>query len=207
MKKDKLILLHEKFKAEIAKALEGFKQSRNNTEQILEELVFCLCTPQTMAQNALKAVQEIKDQGLFKKPDRAKISHILKKSGVRFHRTKAKRIISMLKTYPAVIERINAGGNQDMLRDFLVETVDGFGMKEASHFLRNIGYENVAIIDRHILRYLKSEGVVKKNIKHLTRKRYLDVEKKFIELALKYGFKPAERDLLVWSASTGRVLK
>ncbi len=113
----------------------------------------------------------------------------------------------MLKTYPAVIERINAGGNQDMLRDFLVETVDGFGMKEASHFLRNIGYENVAIIDRHILRYLKSEGVVKKNIKHLTRKRYLDVEKKFIELALKYGFKPAELDLLVWAASTGRVLK
>ena len=31
--------------------------------------------------------------------------------------------------------------------------------KEASHFLRNIGYRDLAILDRHILRNLKKHGV------------------------------------------------
>jgi len=40
------------------------------------------------------------------------------------------------------------------LRDILVRNIEGYGLKEASHFLRNIGLLNVSIIDRHILRFL-----------------------------------------------------
>ncbi len=36
-------------------------------------------------------------------------------------------------------------------RDWLVENITGLGMKEASHFLRNVGYLDLAIIDKHIL--------------------------------------------------------
>jgi N-glycosylase/DNA lyase len=35
-------------------------------------------------------------------------------------------------------------------------------MKEASHFLRNIGFTEIAVIDRHILKHLKAEGLVRK---------------------------------------------
>jgi N-glycosylase/DNA lyase len=80
-------------------------------------------------------------------------------------------------------------------------------MKEASHFLRNIGFTEIAVIDRHILKHLKSEGLVRKIHKNITRRRYLLLEKKFIELAAKHGLSPAELDLLVWASYTGEVLK
>ncbi len=40
------------------------------------------------------------------------------------------------------------------LRNIFVKNIDGYGLKEASHFLRNIGLLNVSIIDRHIFRFL-----------------------------------------------------
>jgi N-glycosylase/DNA lyase len=37
-------------------------------------------------------------------------------------------------------------------REKVAELIKGIGYKEASHFLRNIGYRNLAIIDRHYLK-------------------------------------------------------
>ncbi|MEM4280648.1 MAG: N-glycosylase/DNA lyase [Candidatus Caldarchaeum sp.] len=209
MKPSQLTKEYEKFKQSISNALQSFRETRKNPQTVLEELVFCLCTPQTKARNALKAVEEIKNQGLLTKPDLPRISEILRRSGVRFHRKKAENIMSVFKIFPAIIDKINENHNQklDMLRDFLVENVKGLGMKEASHFLRNIGYENVAIIDRHILKFLQTQRIVKKKVRNITKKQYLQLEKKFIEQAGKYGLSPAELDLLVWAVYTGEVLK
>ena len=46
------------------------------------------------------------------------------------------------------------------LRNILVENIDGYGLKEASHFLRNIGLLNVSIIDRHIFRFLTNNNLL-----------------------------------------------
>jgi N-glycosylase/DNA lyase len=88
-----------------------------------------------------------------------------------------------------------------------VKNVKGLGWKEASHFLRNIGHRNLAILDRHILRNLKRHGVIKSLPKTLTPKRYLVIEQKFMEFSSTIGITMDELDLLFWSRETGEILK
>ena len=91
-------------------------------------------------------------------------------------------------------------------REWLVKNVKGIGYKEASHFLRNVGYKNLAILDRHILNLMDEEGLIEKP-KSLTRKNYLEIEKKFIALSKRLKMSAAELDLHMWHMKTGEVLK
>lgn len=51
--------------------------------------------------------------------------------------------------------------------------------KEASHFLRNVGFgEDIAILDRHILKNLVKLEVINELPKTLTPKLYLEIEEK-----------------------------
>jgi N-glycosylase/DNA lyase len=88
-----------------------------------------------------------------------------------------------------------------------VEEVWGFGLKEASHFMRNIGYSGLAVLDRHVLRWMKLLGAIKEVPRSLTRRRYVELEQRFITLAEELGLKLEALDLLLWYASTGEVLK
>ena len=92
------------------------------------------------------------------------------------------------------------------IRDWLVKNIKGLGMKEASHFLRNIGFNDVAIIDFHIVDLLVAEGILKKP-KTITAKIYLEIEKalRFIANELDMGL--GELDLYLWYLETGKVLK
>ena len=90
---------------------------------------------------------------------------------------------------------------------WLVETVNGLGWKEASHFLRNIGYRNLGILDRHILKNLRYHGVLFRIPETLTLKRYRLIEKKFQRFAEEIGISLNELDLLFWSRETGSILK
>ncbi|MEK9139334.1 MAG: DNA lyase, partial [Bacteroidota bacterium] len=92
-------------------------------------------------------------------------------------------------------------------RAWLVKNVKGLGWKEASHFLRNIGHHNLAILDRHILKNLKRHNVIRTLPKTLTAKRYLTIEKKFLAFSQHLGISMDELDLLFWSRETGEILK
>jgi N-glycosylase/DNA lyase len=93
------------------------------------------------------------------------------------------------------------------LRLWLVNQVRGLGWKEASHFLRNVGHRDLAILDRHILRNLIRTGVLRRLPKTLTAKRYAAIEAKFRDFAGQVGIPMDELDLLFWSMETGTVLK
>jgi len=92
-------------------------------------------------------------------------------------------------------------------REWLAEHVKGFGYKEASHFLRNVGYVNVAILDRHVLRVLAEHGLIDEVPKTLTKRRYLEIEKRLEGLAQTLGLSLGELDLYLWQMKTGKVLK
>jgi len=93
-------------------------------------------------------------------------------------------------------------------REFLVKEVNGYGMKEASHFLRNIGFgEKVAILDRHILKNLVKCKVITETPKHMTKKHYLEIEEKMRKFCEKHKMDFAELDLIFWSNEAGDVLK
>ena len=83
----------------------------------------------------------------------------------------------------------------------------GVGYKESSHFLRNVGFSDVAILDRHVLSVLHEHGLIDVVPRPPTRGRYLEIERKLEELAGKLGFTLGELDLYLWYLKTGEVLK
>jgi len=187
-----------KKKAEIKRRLKDFGKN----SQHFYELCFCIITPQSNAFRCDECVQVLKD-GDFARRE-MEIEGILKKY-TRFHKTKSKRLI-LLKNQTDIIENIQ-GMTGEQARSYLVRNVKGIGWKEASHFLRNIGYRNLAILDRHILKNLKKYNVISSIPFPLTEKRYFEIEKKFRAFSEKIQIPMDELDLLFWSMQTGKVFK
>ncbi|MBI2110240.1 N-glycosylase, partial [Candidatus Woesearchaeota archaeon] len=96
---------------------------------------------------------------------------------------------------------------KEKLRFYLLENVKGFGLKEVGHFMRNVGYKDLAILDRHILKNLYSLGVINEIPKTLNRKKYFEIEEKFREFSKKINIPMDELDLYFWSLETGKVFK
>lgn len=83
----------------------------------------------------------------------------------------------------------------------------GLGYKEASHFLRNVGYEDLAILDRHVLRTMKDYEIINEVPKALTRRKYIELEGKLRNLAAQLNMSLSKLDLYIWYMKTGAVLK
>jgi N-glycosylase/DNA lyase len=92
-------------------------------------------------------------------------------------------------------------------RDAIKEMVNGFGLKEASHFLRNIGHRGLAIIDRHLLTNLVVCGVYDAIPSVATVQRYREVELALLAYSKSVSIDMDELDLLFWCAQTGHILK
>jgi N-glycosylase/DNA lyase len=177
------------------------------TEAYFYELVYCLLTPQSSAVNAQKAVNRLRDAGFHR--DEIDPEPILRSPDayIRFHRTKSRHLQSVKTRYPEIFARITAPGPDILLREWLVKNITGIGWKEASHFLRNIGRRDLAILDRHILKNLCRCGVVRRIPAALTPRRYKLIEKKFHTFAQQIGIPMDDLDLLFWSMETGEILK
>ena len=92
------------------------------------------------------------------------------------------------------------------MRKWLAENVKGVGYKEASHFLRNIGFSNLAIIDFHIIDILAKYKLIQKP-KTLTKRKYLEIENLLRRIAKKLSISLAELDLYLWYMETGKIVK
>jgi N-glycosylase/DNA lyase len=191
--------------SEIRARLEDFR--RVPPDEYFYELAYCLLTPQSSAVNAALALQLLRQKGCFDRPDEtAEVLH-RKAHYIRFHNTKAIRLAEAWMQFPLIEARLGGHFAARDLRDWLVEHVKGLGWKEASHFLRNIGYRDLAILDRHILKNLKWHGVLRAIPKTLSPARYCAIEKKFAWFAHDVGITMDELDLLFWSRETGKILK
>jgi len=197
--------LHRKQRHAIRKRLAEFSVVRSTN--YFYELAYCLLTPQSSAVNADKTISALRGKDF--RNTKANPEPILrdKKHYIRFHKTKTKHLIAMKEQYPAIVERLTSGNDGTGLREWLVKNVKGLGWKEASHFLRNIGYRNLAILDRHILKCLVRVGALKKLPETLTTKKYKAIEKEFLTFADEVRISIDELDLLFWSIATGEILK
>lgn len=93
-------------------------------------------------------------------------------------------------------------------REWLVNNIKGIGYKEASHFLRNIGFgSDIAILDRHILRTLKSIKVIDEISESLSKKKYLNIEEKMRNFSKDIKIPMDHLDLLFWYREKGEVFK
>jgi len=202
--------LYEEVRELIERRLAEFRSvDRRDVVRLFEELTFCVMTPQSRAKAALRAVEELKSRGLLLGGGPEEVAEVLRRNGIRFHNQKAKYIVKNRELVrgdkPRLIELL--GEDVHRVREVLVEEVWGFGLKEASHFMRNIGYSGLAVLDRHILKWMKDLGAIEEVPGTLTRRRYLELERRFIRLSEELGLAPEALDLLLWYASTGEVLK
>ena len=83
----------------------------------------------------------------------------------------------------------------------------GFGLKEASHFLRNTGHDNCAILDRHIIRLMHEHALIPALPKTITERNYLRIESALDDFAREAGMNHSLLDLYLWYMKTGKVLK
>ncbi len=177
-------------------------------EELFQELVFCLLTPQSKAKVCWKAVQRLARKGMIQEKDACRIQEEL--VGVRFNQRKAEYICLAGEMFAkkSIRSAIASFSNSFDAREWLVENVKGMGYKEASHFLRNIGLgEDLAILDRHILKNLMLLGVIKEAPSSLSKKAYLDIEKRMITFSGQIGIPMGCLDLLLWYKEAGEVFK
>ncbi len=171
------------------------------------ELVYCLLTPQSSAVNAARVAALLKGAG-FPDRDLDPVPFLRRKdSYIRFHNTKGKRILELRAKFPAIAPALSGRASSRELRTWLHDNVRGLGLKESSHFLRNIGHRDLAILDRHILRNLVKHGVLRTIPKTMTARHYLEIEARFALFAKSVGITLDELDLLFWSRETGKILK
>ena len=204
---DKLLGEIEGLKGTIGEVVGGriaeFKENgRKPLDGIFKELCFCLCTANNSAERGLRALDEIGD-GFCSLPEpelRKKMREIV----CRFYNNKTEFVLEARGKMDSLDGILSMDGIS--AREWLVENIKGLGFKEASHFLRNIGFEDVAIIDFHIIDLLVREGLIKKP-KSLTKKRYLEIEQVLDEIAKRLDINLAELDLYLWYMETGKVLK
>ena len=185
------------------------------SEHWFYELAYCLLTPQSSAVNASRAVDELERQNFLDRGIDPTPTLLDRKGYIRFHNTKARRLLEARALFPSLLAEILQNRSQSdalaaggvVLRQWLVEHVKGLGWKESSHFLRNIGYRNMAILDRHILKNLKHHGVLRAIPKTLTPGRYREIEQSFLKFSNAIGIPMDELDLLFWSRETGDIRK
>lgn len=205
--------LHLSLQDEIRLRLDEFKRiwETGNEENIFDELVFCILTPQSKAKSCWTAVENLLNKNLLLRGD---ANHIAKElNGVRFRYKKVEYIIEARKQFSiddkiTIRSKIDQFSDAHDARDWLVQNVKGIGYKEASHFLRNIGFmEDFAILDRHVLKNLKLLGIIEEIPTSLSKRGYLEIEKSMTEFADIIKISMGYLDLLLWYKETGEIFK
>jgi len=174
-----------------------------SNDGLFKEACFCLLTANFNAEKSIKIQNEIGD--CFISDSEKIISQKLKNYGHRFPNARAS-YISKFKDCKEQLKKIINHHDRLAIRDWFVKNVKGLGYKEASHFLRNIGFDDYAIIDFHIIDILVKNKLIKRP-KTLTKNKYFEIENLLRKIAKKTGLTLAELDLYLWYMETGKVLK
>ena len=210
---EKIVNTHRERRAEIKQRLEEFEAvwKDGNDGRLWEEMVYCFFTGGCSAKMGLRSVDAVRpllDSG--SQPELAKAL-----SGVHRYPNARARYVYMSRSFLRqhcnleLRSKLQSFDCQLERRDWLVREkgIKGLGYKEASHFLRNIGFKGYAILDKHVLRCLAELKIIEEPKPPNTRSRYLTVEDKLRDLSERTKIDFDEMDLVLWSIKTGQILK
>lgn len=201
-------------KDDIRRRLKEFKEiwEKGNNIDIHVELSFCILTPQSKALNAWKAITTLRDNKILFTGNPEEISKYL--NIVRFKNNKGKYLVELreqMKNEKGEIitkDFFSKFKSVYEMREWIVKNIKGMSYKEASHFLRNVGFgKEIAILDRHILKNLVRLGVIDEIPKSLNEKRYKDIEERLKKYCKEVKIHMDEMDLLLWYLEAGEIFK
>lgn len=186
-----------------ARIKEFREMQKKDKDSIFSEVCFCLMTANFNAERSIKIQEEV-GKGFLDIPQ-TRLAVMLKDLGHRFPNKRAE-FIALAREKKDELYSIIKTKSEKEIREWLADNIKGLGYKEASHFMRNIGFNNVAIIDFHIIDLLVKNNLIKEP-KNLSRKNYLEIENVLKNLGDKLKLNLAELDLYLWYLETGKILK
>jgi N-glycosylase/DNA lyase len=204
---------YDNIRKDVVSRLSQFREiwDTRDEKRALYELLFCILTPQSKAQVCWGAIEEMNCSDVLLNGDYQQVLEAVgmvrfkyRKAGFliearnRFHDNGRIELLSFLRKFSDPIEA----------RDWLVKNIKGLGYKESSHFLRNIGLgDDIAILDRHILRNLVGANVIPEIPRSMSDRKYLEIESEMREFSDKIGIPLSHLDIVIWYKATGSIFK
>ena len=184
---------------------------KHSEDDLWRELVFCILGSRVKFEVVHAAVERMDRMCLLSRS----------RGDVRFDKFEEDTVTALSGGYPfyrlranqirRAAERLYISGRSirdliDNARDIrdarrlLAAEISGLGLKQASLFLRNIGYAKcIAVLDIHVLTYMSWFGLTEGPVKSIsTVRRYETLEDTFINHAFSLGCSPHQFDLAVW---------
>ena len=210
---EKLRSEHGNRSREIAERLDEFEAiwRAENDDRVWEEMVYCFFTGGCSARMGLRAVEAVRP--LLRTGSQPEMAAAL--TGVHRYPNARSRYVAASREFLEddcnfrIKDRLESFDCRHERRDWLVKEkgIKGLGYKEASHFLRNVGFRGYAILDKHVLNCLAELKIIDDPKPPSTRSKYLMVEEKLRQFASEIQIDFDEMDLVLWSIKTGEVLK
>ena len=206
--------IYENIRSRIEERLDEYRKiwRDGDNKDIFCELAFCILTPQSKARNAWKAISELRDNNLLFTGSEEEMLPFL--NIVRFNRTKAKNLYILRKQMTdengkfITKDFFSTFNSAFEMREWIVKNIRGMSYKAASHFLRNVGFgQELAILDRHILKNLAALDVIKEVPKTVTPKLYKEIEEKLKEYCKEIDIPMENIDLLLWYLEAKDIFK
>jgi len=193
-------------------------------EELLYEACVCIFGSQMIYEVAVAAADRIRARGLLAEalqigqapgykerlvavlsiPLEVEVNGIFRKVRPRFKN----RLASLLESTVQMIYKRNmslrmilcSAQSSRHARELLVEAVWGFGPKQASLFLRRIGFcSSLAVLDTHVLHYLRLARGIDPKPGVLSRlSTYEKIEAEFKIVAEEFGYSIGSVDLAMW---------
>ena len=189
-----------------------FKSVWNKADEkrLFQELAFCLLTPQSKAENAWKTIIKLTENNKLFEATVSSISNDL--NLVRFKNNKAAYLVEAREIFfnnsKGIRETLFEFTSVFEKRKWLNNNIKGFGLKESSHFLRNIGFvEDIAILDRHIMKNLRKFNVISEIPKSITEKKYFQIENKMKKFSNEIRIPLGHLDFIFWYNETNTIFK
>ena len=172
---------------------------RDQSENYLfKQLVICILSSSIKYEIALKYTERLCNNNCLESLIKLNIEENLieehltnpiiingKKIRYRFPKSKAKQLyLTALNLYSQknnIKNILNSCKDTLLIRNKIVETCSGVGLKQASMYLRNISFsDNLAILDTHLIDYLKLLGLLPLSYTCKTKNKYLNAEKIYL---------------------------
>ena len=190
----------------VSQRVQEFKElGRKGNKEWFSELCFCILTANSTAKLGIKIQRELGDRG-FLELSEAELRKKLRQLGHRFPNTRARFIVEA-REFSNIKTIIKNFKDAQQAREWLQRNIKGIGWKESSHFLRNVGFSDAAILDRHVLAVLREHKLIDEVPRSLACARYLEIEEKLRKFARGLNISLDKLDLYLWYMKTGDVLK
>ena len=191
-------------------------------EELWKELCFCILSGNVSYELATSTTEKLYEKGfldydwilksssafskMFEFLDSSNFEPRKKNGDLRKYRYPKKRAQEIVKAARTIyssnsIKQILIDDEDDVnIRSYFYHNISGLGIKESSHFLRNIGFtDSLAIIDVHVMNFLKELYLVEKiDNSTLSEKNYIIIERIIQNLSDYHGLNLAIFDLAIW---------